>query len=193
MPGADGLGRARGKSASGTPQPFRSQPGTLFGSADQVKAVRMLDPALIQTRLPGPPQRLPIAIAKERPPPNFLVTRTCLRFLGWALQGLFLRLIRTKSYKVEQARRLRILFEELGGFWVKVGQLMSVRRDIFSFEICDELSKLQDRATGFPFDMARSIVEQGLGRHLSEGFDVFDEAPFAGASIGPIHPPHLRY
>jgi ubiquinone biosynthesis protein len=193
MPGADGLGRARGKSASGTPQPFRSQPGTLFGSADQVKAVRMLDPALIPTRLPGPPQRLPIAIAKERPPPNFLVTRTCLRFLGWALQGLFLRLIRAKSYKVEQARRLRILFEELGGFWVKVGQLMSVRRDIFSFEICDELSKLQDRATGFPFDMARFMIEQALGRDLSEVFDVFDEAPFAAASIGQIHRAHLRH
>jgi ubiquinone biosynthesis protein len=153
----------------------------------------MLDPALIPTRLPGPPQSLPIQITKERPPPRFLVTRTVLRFLGWALHGLFLRLIRAKSYKAEQARRLRILLEQLGGFWVKVGQLMSVRRDIFSFEICDELSKLQDRAAGFPFEMARPMIEQDLGRDLSEIFDLFDEVPFAAASIGQIHRGHLRY
>src|SRR5437588_7826686 len=89
--------RARRNHSGRSPAPW-------LGSADQVKTVRMLDPALIPTRLPGPPQRLPIAIAKERPPPRFLVTRTCLRFLGWALHGLFLRLIRAKSYKAEQAR-----------------------------------------------------------------------------------------
>ena len=92
-----------------------------------------------------------------------------------------------------QARRLRCLFEELGRFWVKVGQLMSVRNDIFSAELCDELSRLQDQAMGFPFETAHRIAEAELKQQLSQIFDAFDEKPFAAASIGQLHRAHLRY
>jgi ubiquinone biosynthesis protein len=153
----------------------------------------MLDSDLIPTRLLRPTDRPAVEIAKEQPPPRFLVARTCIRLLGWALGAVWLRVIAPRTYKTEQARRLRHLFEELGGFWVKVGQLMSVRSDIFSAELCGELSRLQDRTTGFPFVAARLIAEAELERELSQVFDVFEERPFTAASIGQLHRAHLRF
>ena len=153
----------------------------------------MLDPNLIPTPLLHPTERLTVGIAKELPPPRFLVTRTCFRLLGWTLHALWLRVSAPRAYRTEQARRLRCLFEELGGFWVKVGQLMSVRNDIFSAELCEELSRLQDLAMGFPFEAARRIAEAELEGELSQIFDAFDEKPFAAASIGQLHRAHLRY
>ena len=153
----------------------------------------MLDPNLIPTPLLHSTERPPVVIAKELPPPRFLITRTCFQLLGWALHALWLRVTAPRTYKTEQARRLRCLFEELGGFWVKVGQLMSVRNDLFSTELCEELSRLQDQAMGFPFETARRIAEAELECGLSQVFDAFDEKPFAAASIGQLHRAHLRY
>ena len=109
------------------------------------------------------------------------------------MHGLWLRIIAKPGRRAEQSRRLRILFDELGGFWIKVGQLMSIRSDLFSPELCQELSKLQDRAAGFPFNIACRIAEAELGAPLSEVFDTFEETPFAAASIGQLHKAHLRY
>jgi ubiquinone biosynthesis protein len=109
------------------------------------------------------------------------------------MRGLWLRIIARPDRHAEQARRLRLLFDELGGFWVKVGQLMSIRSDLFSSELCQELSKLQDRVAGFPFDVTRRIAEAELGVPLSEVFDIFEETPFAAASIGQLHKAHLRH
>ena len=153
----------------------------------------MLDPSLIPTRLLRPAERPPVEVVKVVPPPNFLAARTCFRFLGWAIRGLWLRIVATQGRQAAQARRLRLLFDELGGFWIKVGQLMSIRSDLFSAELCQELSMLQDRATGFPFEIARRIAEGELGTPLSQVFDLFEEAPFAAASIGQLHKAHLRY
>ena len=153
----------------------------------------MLDARLVPTQLLDPSERPPIEVVKECPLPNFPVAHTSLRLLGWAMRGLLLEIAGTKKHRIEQARRLRALFEELGGFWIKVGQLMSVRNDVFSPELCMELSKLQDRASGFPFITARLIIEAELGRPLSQVFDVFEEMPFAAASIGQIYRAHLRY
>jgi ubiquinone biosynthesis protein len=109
------------------------------------------------------------------------------------MRGFLLRLSRREGARAERSRRLRLLFDELGGFWIKIGQFMSLRSDLFSAELCQELSMLQDRAAGFPFDVARRIAEAELGAPLSEVFDAFEETPFAAASIGQIHKAHLRY
>src|SRR5271165_5922835 len=153
----------------------------------------MLDPSLIPTRLLHPTERPLVEVVKVRPPPRFPAVRTCYRFLGWAMRGLWSRIIGRKGRQAEQARRLRLLFDELGGFWIKVGQFMSLRSDLFSAELCHELSLLQDRAAGFPFDASRRIAEDELGAPLLQVFDAFEETPFAAASIGQIHKAHLRY
>src|SRR5215472_9592154 len=105
----------------------------------------MLVSNLIPTRLIHPAELPPVEVVKVLAPPRFLAARTCVRFLRWWMRGLWLRIIAKPDRHAEQARRLRLLFDELGGFWVKVGELMSIRSDLFSSELCQELSKLQDR------------------------------------------------
>ncbi|MCA9537899.1 MAG: AarF/ABC1/UbiB kinase family protein [Myxococcales bacterium] len=104
---------------------------------------------------------------------------------------LFLRMAR-RSTPLAKAAVVRRMLEELGGLWVKVGQLISMRRDLFSDEFCDAMAALQDHATGFPFHYAREAIETDLGRTISSIFSEFDERPFAAASIGQIYRGRLR-
>src|SRR5690349_1966004 len=103
----------------------------------------MLDPALKPTRLLDAADRPPIEVMKVSAPPRFVAARTAYKLLSWALRGVLFRIL-LKNAHVEQARRLRLLFDELGGIWIKVGQFLSLRRDLFSEELCQELSLLQD-------------------------------------------------
>jgi predicted unusual protein kinase regulating ubiquinone biosynthesis (AarF/ABC1/UbiB family) len=153
----------------------------------------MLDPSLIPTRLLHPAERPPVEVLKVLPPPRFPATRTCFRFLSWAIGGLGLRIVARRGRRAEQARRLRLLLDELGGFWITVGQLLSIRSDLFSAELCQELSMLRDRAAGFPFETARHVAEAELGAPLTEIFDAFEDMPFAAASSGQLHKAHLRH
>lgn len=83
--------------------------------------------------------------------------------------------------------RARSLLERFGGIWIKVGQLISLRNDAFPIEFCDELSKLQHRAVGFPVQIARRIIEKELGKSIGEVFQSFDDIPIAAASICQVH------
>lgn len=92
----------------------------------------------------------------------------------------------------ERAQLVRRLLERLGGLWVKVGQLLAMRRDLFDDAFCDHLAQLQDHATGFPFEYVQRTVETELGGSIEELFDSFDEQPFAAASIGQLHRARIR-
>ncbi|NET80148.1 AarF/ABC1/UbiB kinase family protein [Okeania sp. SIO1F9] len=85
------------------------------------------------------------------------------------------------------ATQLREIFEEFGGFWVKAGQILALRTDLFPQEVCDELRSLQYEALGFPFHIARSTIESELGAPIEKIFESFDEEPLAAASIAQIH------
>jgi len=151
----------------------------------------MLDESTIPTRLIDPKTRPRVSIVEPVPPARFRSVIVLLRltslFVLAGVQRLFGR------YTVEgHAVRLRNLFEEFGGLWVKAGQLLSLRIDIFSPELCRELSKLQHRAQGFPAPFARRTIEQDLGAPIESIFDEFDDMPFAAASIGQVHRAHLR-
>ena len=88
--------------------------------------------------------------------------------------------------------RVRVLAERLGGLWVKLAQLASLRIDIFGLPFCAELARLQDTGTGFSSDAAVAIVEAELGAPLDDLFDSFERAPVAAASIGQVHRARLR-
>ncbi len=60
------------------------------------------------------------------------------------------------------AQMVTARFERLGGLWIKTAQILAMRRDMFSKEFCDELSRLHDRAHGFPGEIARKIIEEDL-------------------------------
>ncbi|WP_178023274.1 AarF/ABC1/UbiB kinase family protein [uncultured Paenibacillus sp.] len=85
------------------------------------------------------------------------------------------------------AERIRLVLEELGPTFVKVGQLASTRSDLLPEAIIQELVKLQDQVPPFPAEEARGILEAELHQPLEELFQSFDETPLAAASIGQVH------
>ena len=85
------------------------------------------------------------------------------------------------------ARRLRDALEELGPTFVKFGQMLSQRDDLFPAELVSELRGLQDRAGSFPAETARRIIEEDIGRAVADLFASFDDQPMAAASIAQVH------
>jgi ubiquinone biosynthesis protein len=86
-----------------------------------------------------------------------------------------------------QGERLRKALEDLGPIFVKLGQMLSTRRDLVPTHIVDELAKLQDDVPPFPNHEARAIIEKSLGRSVTKVFKHFEVAPLASASIAQVH------
>ena len=112
-------------------------------------------------------------------------------FLGLFFRLLGLRLTGRRT-PTRTGRELRLVFERLGGLWMKVGQLMSLRRDVLPVELCDELAQLQHRAIGFSPAEAMGHIEQELGAPIEDLFSNFDPMPFAAASLSQVHAARLR-
>ncbi|TXK89431.1 ABC transporter, partial [Parageobacillus sp. SY1] len=83
--------------------------------------------------------------------------------------------------------RIRLVLEELGPTFVKLGQLASTRPDLIPEHIIRELEKLQDQVPPFSFADVRRIIEEELGEELDHIFRSFEEVPLAAASIGQVH------
>ncbi|MFC1828623.1 ABC1 kinase family protein [Thermodesulfobacteriota bacterium] len=83
--------------------------------------------------------------------------------------------------------RVRRVLEELGPSFIKLGQLMSTRADLFPPEYIQEFTKLQDRVPPVPFSDIRQVIEQELGRTLEDIFDEFTPESMAAASVAQVH------
>ncbi|SDI19343.1 ABC1 kinase family protein [Desulfosporosinus hippei] len=88
--------------------------------------------------------------------------------------------------------RIRLVIEELGPTYIKIGQIASTRADIFPQEILCELEKLQENVPSFSFEEVETIIEEELGSPLSDIFLSFDKTVIAAASIGQVHCARLR-
>lgn len=86
-----------------------------------------------------------------------------------------------------EASRLREALEALGPTFVKFGQMLSQRPDVFPEDWVKELRSLQDHATSFPAAIAHQIIEQDTGKSVSEIFTAFDDQPIAAASMAQVH------
>jgi len=84
-------------------------------------------------------------------------------------------------------QRLAAAFGELGPSFIKLGQLLSTRADLFGEEITLDLASLQDRLPPFPGREARALIEAEFANPLKDLFASFDETAVAAASIAQVH------
>ncbi|MEZ4318312.1 MAG: AarF/UbiB family protein [Myxococcota bacterium] len=93
----------------------------------------------------------------------------------------------------EAAQRLRQTLERLGPTFVKFGQLLATRVDLFGEAFIDELAKLHSEVEPFDSDEARSIIEAELERPIDEVFAELSSTPVAAASIAQVYKGRLRH
>lgn len=84
-------------------------------------------------------------------------------------------------------RRFRKAFEELGPTFVKLGQVLSTRVDIFGAEWIEEFEQLQSNVAPIPSSEIYTLVEVYLGKPVSEVFRSIDPKPAGSASVAQVH------
>lgn len=85
-----------------------------------------------------------------------------------------------------------LAFEELGPSFVKMGQFLSVRTDIFKTTFVEGLKRLQERSVTHDFLTVQTELESELQKPLLEVFQSFEEVPIASASMGQTHVAYLK-
>lgn len=83
--------------------------------------------------------------------------------------------------------KLRLMFQQLGPTYVKLGQMLAGRRELLGPEWASELAKLQNTVPPFPWDQAAAIIEDELGKPPSELFGSIEHEPLGAASLAQVH------
>lgn len=94
---------------------------------------------------------------------------------------------RRDIHKKSVGERIRLLLEDLGPTFIKLGQIASTRPDLIPADVIAELVSLQDNVPAFTYDEAVQIIEDELGSPVSEWFAYFPQTPIAAASIGQVY------
>lgn len=83
--------------------------------------------------------------------------------------------------------KLKLALEEMGPLAIKMGQLLSTRRDLIAPELLQQLVLLQDQVKPFDNDVARMRIQESLKADVNTLFARFDVQPLAAASIAQVH------
>lgn len=83
--------------------------------------------------------------------------------------------------------KLRLILEDLGPTYIKIGQIMSSRSDILPKEYCEELMKLRSDAPPMPFSELIEVIEESYGRPWGDVFTYIESKPLGAASIAQVH------
>ncbi len=85
------------------------------------------------------------------------------------------------------AKPLRLAFEDLGGTFIKFGQILASSPGLFGPEISDEFRSCLDTGPEVPVEEVIALIEDELGCSLPEVFARFDPQPIGRASIAVVH------
>lgn len=92
--------------------------------------------------------------------------------------------------RLEPPQRVRRALEEMGPTFIKLGQVLATRVDLFPPEWIEEFEKLQDQVPSLPYEELAHQVEEDLGAPIEQIFPSFNKKPLAAASIAQVH--HAR-
>jgi ubiquinone biosynthesis protein len=98
----------------------------------------------------------------------------------------------TELAQLEPPARVRKAMEEMGPTFVKLGQILATRVDLFDPEWIVEFSKLQDSTPASPYAEVHQQLIEDLGTPPEEIFTAFDPQPFAAGSIAQVHRARLE-
>ena len=104
---------------------------------------------------------------------------------GWL--GLLVTLRPRATRQAWFASRLAALLVGLGATFVKVGQIMSTRPDLFPAHVIRALTRLQDDVGAFAWRHVERTLREELGKPVDELFTTFDRIPVASASVAQVH------
>lgn len=120
-----------------------------------------------------------------------------VRRLGWADRlaraGHVLRMDHAADLaRLDPPVQLRMALEDLGPTFVKLGQILAGRADLFGPAWIAELEKLHSQAPTVPIEVVRAQLAEDLGAPPEEVFARFDAEPLAAASIAQVHGAQLH-
>ena len=115
---------------------------------------------------------------------GFLIKRVKLHRDLSLKQRLNRKSFEPQTYRPKQ---FRLALEELGGAFIKLGQILSLRPDLIPTNYCKEFEKLQDHAPSFEIEKAIEIIESELNKPIEKIFRSFSREPMAAASIAQVH------
>jgi ubiquinone biosynthesis protein len=126
--------------------------------------------------------------ARQSPPPGSTIGRAVE--IAWRVGSYVAWLLAWRLSLVSSptpAQRFARLLEGLGASFIKLGQHLSLRGDLFPPEYLEELQKLQDQVRPFPVEDAAAAIEQAFGKPPERLFVRFDPEPLAAASVAQVH------
>ena len=94
--------------------------------------------------------------------------------------------------RLTAAERMRLVLEELGPTFVKLGQILSTRPDVIPHAFVQEFEKLQDNVPSFSFEEVLAQITGELGGPVEQFYAEIDPLPLAAASIAQVHRARLK-